>query len=116
MRGFAYVLTLLGLFFLGDAAYDQYRGVASVREGGRSGLRRLKSVARADNPEEFRHLMTYQWVRGPLCLGAAFVFLAVLRRADRTDPLSPHYAGSKDLEDWSRKLAEEESQRDRPPK
>ena len=78
---------LLGLLFVADAARDEYRGVATTRAPNR--LRQQQTVRRADNPAEFRALLTYEWFRGPLVLLAGGVFFSLHRRAERQDPFAP---------------------------
>ena len=58
--------------------------------------------------------MTYQWYRGPLFIFGGFIILGLCRRADRTDPFSPDFAGSDALDNLNRALTEEEKRRQRP--
>jgi hypothetical protein len=112
MRWLAYILIVIGLIFVADAAYDEHRGVADALSPGRGSRRHI--VACSDDPEQFRNLMTYQWVRGPLFLVGGFIILGFCRRADRLDPFSPDFAGSDALDDLNRTLTEEEQRRHRP--
>ena len=112
MRALAYLLVLLGCIFIADATYDeQQRGVANAvsPRGGRHYV-----ISRADDPEQFRNLMAYQWLRGPLFLCGGFIILGFCRRADRLDPFSPDFAGSDALDDLNRTLTEEERRRHQP--
>ena len=112
MRIVAYILILVGLMCLVDAARDEHRGIASARSPSRSA--RLHIVSRAEDPEQFRGLMAYQWVRGPLALLGGLIILGICRRADRLDPFSPDFAGSDALDELNRALTEEEQKRHRP--
>ena len=112
MRVVAYILIVIGLIFLVDAAYDEYRGVAAAHSPGRGG--RLYVINRADDPNQFRNLMAYQWLRGPLALFGGFIILGFCRRADRLDPFSPDFVGSASLDDLNRTLTNEEQRRHRP--
>jgi len=114
VRVFAYLLILVGFVFLADAAYDEHGGVADVLSPGRGSQHHV--IARADDPDQFRNLMAYQWLHGPLFLFAGFIILGFCRRANRLDPFSPDFAGSDALDDLNHTLTEEEKQRHRPPK
>jgi hypothetical protein len=92
MRFVAYILILVGVIYLADAAYDQYRGIASVSSRG------LHVASRAEKPEEFRNLMAYQWTRGSLALLAGIIIFEIGRHADRHDPLSPDFARSDSID------------------
>ncbi len=112
MRVIAYILILLGLILIGDAAYDEHRGIASATSPTRSAQYNI--VARSKDPEQFRNLMTYQWVRGALLLLGGLIVIGICQRADRIDPFSPHFAGSDALDDLNRTLTEEERKRNHP--
>ena len=112
-RKFAYGLILFGICLLGDAAWDEHRGIAEAANWGRAAP---AVVDRAENPKGFRSLMVYQWVRAPLILCAGLFILGLCRRADRTDPFSPDFAGNEALDDLNRTLTEEQDRRKRPPK
>ncbi len=109
MRALAYILIASGLFCLADAAYDEYRGVADALSPGRACQRHV--IARADDPKQFRNLMAYQWLRGPIVLFGGFIILGLCLRADRLDPFSPNFAGSDALDALNHTLAEEEKRR-----
>jgi len=112
MRALAYILILIGLIYVADAAYDENRGIAEAVTPGRGSHREF--VARDENPEKFRNLMTFQWYRGPIFAFGGFIILGICRRADRHDPFSPDFAGSKALDDLNSALDEEEKRRHRP--
>ena len=94
MRVFAYVLIFIGCLFLADAAFDEYRGVAAALSPGRGSQSHI--INRADDPDQFRNLMAYQWLRGPLVFFGGFIILGFCRRASRIDPFSPDATGSND--------------------
>jgi hypothetical protein len=97
MRFVAYVLILVGLIYLADAAYDQYRGIASAHPPSRSVG--LHVASRAEKPKEFHNLMAYQWTRGSLTLFAGIIIFEICRHSDRHDPLSPDFARSDSIDD-----------------
>ena len=111
MRPLAYILIVTGLFFLGDAAHDEHRGVADAQAPGAGAIRHV--INSEDDPAQFRNLMAYEWFRGPLFLAGGFIILGLCRRADRLDPFSPDFAGSSSLDDLNRTLREEEEKRRR---
>lgn len=97
MRFVSYALILVGLIYLADAAYDQYRGIASVRSPSRSG--QLCVSSRSEKPVEFHNLMAYQWTRGSLVLLAGMIIYGICRREDRLDPFSPDLQHSNEDDD-----------------
>jgi len=114
MRLLAYLLILIGLIYIADAAYDEHRGVADALSPQRGG--RHYVFVQADEPEQFRNLMTSQWYRGPIFVLGGLFLLGVCRRADRSDPFSPNFGGSDALDEWNRALKDEEKRRHRPSK
>ncbi|MES2569019.1 MAG: hypothetical protein V4710_03070 [Verrucomicrobiota bacterium] len=117
-RIIAYSLILLGVFLLGDAAYDEHRGIAGAAspDGLLTGVSSHPPnvVKQAEDPQGFRDLMLYQWVRAPLALCAGLFILGLCRRADRIDPFSPDFAGNQALDELNRTLTEEQAKRHRP--
>ena len=117
-RILAYGLILLGIFLLGDAAYDEHRGIAEAAspDGLLTGVSTSAPnvVKRDENPQSFRNLMLYQWLRSPLALCAGLIILGLCRRADRVDPFSPDFAGNDALDELNRTLTDEEQKRHRP--
>jgi hypothetical protein len=91
MRWFAYLFIFLGLVFVADAIYDELRGVAEAVFPGRVAAQQV--VVRAENPKQFRNLMTYQWGRGLIGGVAGCLILAICRGSDRLDPFSADFAG-----------------------
>ena len=112
MRSVAYIMIALGIYLLGDAAYDERRGIAEARSPSRNS--RPNVVKRAEDPEEFRNLMQYQWLRAPLILCAGFIILGICRRADRLDPFAPDFAGNSALDELDQTLTEQQEKRRRP--
>lgn len=66
-----------------------------------------KTYAKADSPAEFRHAMTFYWIRFPLPGLAGFFLLWLIRRQDRLDPSSPHFQGSAALDELGEHLDKE---------
>jgi hypothetical protein len=104
MRSLAYLLIALGSILLLLAAYDEHREIASVMAPSRSMI--LIIVKKSDNPQEFRNLMTYQWLRGFFLLGAGVIILGIVRRADRLDPFSPDFVGKTEVDKLGQMLDE----------
>jgi hypothetical protein len=112
MRSIAGLLILWGLFLLGAAAYDEHRGIATLRD-----LRNLTNpriAKRAEDPQKFRNLMTYQWFRGGAIFLGGVIIVRIGRRLDRLDPSSKHFAGNRAFDELDRVLDEEQERRRRP--
>lgn len=118
IRIFAYFSIFLGVLLLGDAAYDEHRGVAEAASpaGVLTGvsLGTLNTARRDESLQTFRNLMLYQWMRGPLALIAGFTILGLCRRADKADPFSPTFIGDAALDELNRTLTNEQERRRRP--
>lgn len=106
---FGYLLILIGLFCLVDAAYDQYRGVASTSTRSSQYIEK-----KADKNSLFQNLMIYQWGRGFLFFSGGLIILGICRRSDCQDPFSPNFSGSPAIDELNRSLTEEEEKRKRP--
>jgi hypothetical protein len=113
---FAFVMILLSIYAFCKAAHDEHRGVAVVtRPGGiSSGMFTPIIVRRNEDPEGFRNLMLYQWIRASLYLCGGLVILGISRRADRSDPLSRNFAGNSALDELNDELTKEQEKRRRP--
>ncbi len=105
LRHVASILVVIGLLLLALAARDEHREMASMVTRAEYGNRFV--VRKADNPQQFRNLMSYQWLRGALVMGAGMVLLRLCRGADRLDPYSPDFAGMKEVDELGRTLDEE---------
>ncbi len=97
MRFVSYALILVGLIYFVDAAYDQYRGIATVSSPSRSV--QICEASRVEKPAEFHNLMAYQWTRGTLVLLAGLIIHGICRREDRLDPFSPDLQHCKEDDD-----------------
>lgn len=82
------ILIFSGLLFL-DALQEQISGEASAIGPTRTG--KIYEANRTDDPENFKNLMTYQWVRAMLVLGLGYIFVATARQMDRSDIFSADY-------------------------
>jgi hypothetical protein len=110
MHTTAYVIIFFGLFAFASAAYDEHRGVAVAAAP--TELSTIFCTARrADDPQAFRNLMTYQWIEASLVFLAGFMLLGLDRRAKQLDPFSEKFAGSKSIDDLERTLKDEEARR-----
>src|SRR5271168_4368217 len=98
MKPAAYAIILVGLIFLALSAYDEHRQIASVVNPIGYYPARL-TVKKADNPKQYRDLMTYEWLDVIGALGAGIILLCMCRRADKLDPLSPDFAGNPELDE-----------------
>ena len=112
MRLLAYFLVAVGIFFLTIAARDEHQGVTSASSPRGAGQPTI--IAKAENPKQFRNLMIYEWLRGPIFICGALVILGICRRADRLDPFSPDFAGNAALDDFQRQLTAEQEKQRRP--
>lgn len=114
----AYVLILIGTVLLGDAAYDEQRGIAEAASPdptGTSSMAHVPNVVRRDeDPKGFRNLMLYQWLRAPLFLLGGLFILCLCRRADSLDPFSADFAGNQALDELNRTLTKEQAKQHRP--
>lgn len=106
----AYVLILLGIYLFGRAAYDEHRGMThpSTRYSSRI------IVKRAEDPQRFRNEMIFHWFRASVVMCAGFVVLGFSRRAERSDPLSPDFAGNSAIDELNDELTKEQEKRRRP--
>lgn len=110
MRSVAYLLVCLGVLLLITAAYSEHSGIAMAMAP--TELSTIVSVAKqTENPEEFRNLMTYEWLESGLTVLAGVVILAFVRRADTLDPLSDRFSGSDAIDELERTLKQEEERR-----
>ena len=101
-RGLASLGIALSFYLFAAAAHDEQRGMASVVLPAGRGDPVIE--IRTEHPEQFHNLMVYQWVRASLVLFGALVIRGMCRRADRTDPFSPDFAGKESLDECERKL------------
>lgn len=86
MKMVAYLLILAGVIALGDAVVEQIDGHAKATSPVRS--IRVNDALRRTDPEGFRNLMAYQWIRAATVLGAGAILLAWVRKQDRLNPFS----------------------------
>lgn len=88
MRAIGFILIVLGLGLFADAASDAHRERASTWTKSGNDY----TVARAEDPAQYRNVMIYQWLRSSLCAVAGLMILRICRRADRFDMTSPGFA------------------------
>jgi hypothetical protein len=113
MKALPWGFIILGVYLLIQAAGDESKGVTTIHSPRAAGPSQI--VERSENPQMFRNAMVYQWLRASLFVGAGLVIRGICRRADRTDPFSPHFAGSQALDELNKKLTQEEEHRREPP-
>jgi hypothetical protein len=88
MRSVACLLILLAIYNFRKGVYDQERGVATFQRG--RGLE-VQVIAKADDPEGFRNLISHRWTRGTVMLLGGLMVLGIARRSDASDPFSPDF-------------------------
>jgi len=98
-------IILFGIILLALSAYDEHRGIASVMSLGRYPVRLI--VKKSEKPDEYRDLMTYQWIRGFLVVLLGLIGIAIYRRMDRLDPFSPDFAGNPEVDELAKTLDKE---------
>jgi hypothetical protein len=98
MRTLAIVFFAFALIFAVDAVRDQYRGIAmafaprmplSASSLSAARILHAASASEATDPEGFRGLMAYQWIRVVLCIAAGYIFWHFYKRSRALDPFSP---------------------------
>jgi hypothetical protein len=109
MRGgtltFGTVAIVAGLYLFGHAAYDENRGIAAPPY---VPSRYSHPVEKRDqNPEQFRHLMGYEWMCAAVILCGGIVIRGIAARGERSDPFSPNFGGKRALEDCEKQLDQE---------
>ncbi len=109
MRPVAFAIMIFGICLLALALLDEHRGETVMR-------RRYTSytIKRGENPERFRDAMHYKWGRGAVWVCCGWIILGICRRADRSDPFSPDFAGNDALDELHKSLDREEERRKRP--
>ena len=106
----AYLPIALGALLVLGAAWDQFRGVTHE-----PGFRRYihQRVSRTADRERFRRAMEGNWFIAVGVLGAGVLLRLIVRRAERSDPMSPEYSGNKALDEWGEALKKEEERQRR---
>lgn len=104
MRATGFILIVLALGLFADAAYDAHRELASTwTKSGKD-----DTVARAEDPAQYRNVMIYQWLRSSLCAIAGLVIIRICRRAERFDITSPDFAGDASVDEGDRAVGKTE--------
>ncbi|MCX6895554.1 MAG: hypothetical protein NTZ16_08690 [Verrucomicrobia bacterium] len=110
MNVFAYFLIIAGALQFASIGYDEYRGVTRAPMYSRFGIL-PGGISKKAEPEKFHNAIVCH------CYNAsAFLFLGILivvvgKRMDKSDPMSPDFAGNKALDDWAKAMKEEEERR-----
>jgi len=102
MKLFAYVLLAFTVLLIIEATRQQISGHADVMSPGRSFQRNI--AERDSQPEQYRNLMTYQWIRAVLPGCAALFLIHLIRRQDRLDPLSDSFQGTAAIDELGKYL------------
>lgn len=109
MKILSYCFFILTVVFLIDCLREQASGHVEVHYPGR---RVGGSIAdRSRDPDLYRDLMNYQWVRIGLSGLLGVVFLSMKRRQDRLDPMSPSFQGAEEIEKLGAYLDKKKSEK-----
>ena len=111
-RVVGYLLVGFSFFLWAHAAYDEDRGIAAPPYVPTKYTRPVET--RDKHPALFRALMNYEWTCPVLFFLAGSLILGIVRRADRTDPFSPSFAGDAALDECERTLDDELEKKHRP--
>ena len=94
-----WALIVLALVFVGQIAWNELSGETEVPR------KYLPSpydsrLKKADNPAQFRSIITFKWYRALACIGGGVILFAIARRADRLDPFAPDAGAKPPLDGW----------------
>lgn len=85
MRVLAVVLLVLAALLAASSVRDQNRGIAEA-----VGAKGIQATAvKAKDPEAFRALMAYEWIRVTVCAGGGVIFWHLANRSRQLDPFTP---------------------------
>jgi len=87
MKIAAYILILIALALAIDASHEQITGKAVALSPSR-GIPEKMKANREDNPEEFRRIMSYEWIRAAAFLAGGAFLLSHVLRAEKLDPFA----------------------------
>ncbi|MES1180342.1 MAG: hypothetical protein ABUL66_00610 [Verrucomicrobiota bacterium] len=110
MRIFAYSMIIVGLLLFVEAGCDEYRGKTAAPSNSSVGAL-PGTVTKAGHPEEFRNAMKYHWFFTYMIVMAGVITYLIDKGEEKSDPLSPEYAGNKALDDWGEAMKKEEERR-----
>ena len=82
----SYILMAVGILFLANAGYDEFRGITRTRT---TRYTISETIIKSARPETFRNAMTYHWAYGSILLIAGGIAHLIDRGQDKTDPLAP---------------------------
>lgn len=109
MKILAFGLIFISALLLFFAAIAERDGKVTVRTSFRS---LPKSYDRDRDPEEFRRVMMYVWLRAATPGIVGIFLLGMRRRQDRLDPFSRHFQGRESLDELADHLDREEKSRE----
>jgi hypothetical protein len=110
MRIVSCLVLLVSLLMLANAGRDEVCGTTSIRTG--RGLPEV--ITNAKEPVHFRNAMNYHWVYAAMVLIGGIIAYRVESGLEKSEPLSPEFAGNKALDDWGDALKKEEERRKHP--
>jgi hypothetical protein len=113
MRIVRYILMAFGIILLASAGYDEFRGSTHEPSSKYNGYSH-DIITKENNPEQFRNAMKYRWFYASMLLMAGVIAYMIDKGYEKSDPLSPEYAGNKALDDWGDAMQKEEERRKHP--
>ena len=114
MRIISYMLIGFGILLFASAGYDEFRGITRSPSYSRSSISYSYTITRQTEPEQFHNAMTYHWFYATIVVIAGIIAYFVDRGQEKSDPMSPDYAGNQALDDWSDAMKKEEERRKHP--
>jgi hypothetical protein len=102
----------VSLLLFVNAGCDEYRGSTRAPSGRYN--RSHYTITKQAKPEEFHNAMTYHWAYAIMILIASLIAYMIESGEEKSDILSPDFAGNKDLDDWSDAMKKEEEQHKNP--
>jgi len=109
MKPIAFLLVLLSAFLVIEATRDQISGRAVIFSPTRSFQRYV--AERSSEPEQYKNMMSYQWLCASLPAFAALFLLFMIRKQEKLDPLSKTFQGSAAVDELSEYLDAEKRNR-----
>ena len=110
MKFLAYFLILVGALQFASLGYDESRGATHAPISRKTGIL-PGTIHRQSEPENFRNAVACYCYYASAFLLLGIVMMAVGWRMDKSDPLSPDFAGNAALDDWAKAMNEEEERR-----
>jgi hypothetical protein len=110
MKWIAYFLVVLGILRFAFIGYDAYRGVTHAPFSPRAGIS-PGVIHKQSEPENFHNAIVCHTYYASAFLLLGVLMVVVGKRMDKSDPMSPDFAGNPALDDWAGAMKEEEERR-----